>query len=143
MEAYALEGLPTDWAERINEARMRAASHGGAGPGRHNASARSQIAGRVLFGLLPESLNGHHPQHRGATCWWSARTIVMSLSHFFLGSVAERLAVRNCALSVLVVRALPAFGAVGDETNHDDVAARIDGPRQPLSLAAIGWQFDR
>ena len=27
MEAYALEGLPTDWAERINEARMRAASH--------------------------------------------------------------------------------------------------------------------
>ena len=116
MEAYALEGLPTDWAERINEARMRAASHEVQALVGMCERPGLQLTGRVLFGLLPESLNSLIRSIEGDLLVVGTHDR-RGLSHFFLGSVAERL-VRSAPCPVLVVRALPAFGAVGDESNQ-------------------------
>lgn len=112
MEAYALEGLPTDWAERINEARMRAANHQVQALVGMCERPGLLLAGRVLFGLLPETLNSLIRSIEGDLLVVGTHDR-RGLSHLFLGSVAERL-VRSAPCPVLVVRSLPALSSVGD-----------------------------
>jgi nucleotide-binding universal stress UspA family protein/rhodanese-related sulfurtransferase len=116
MEAYALEGLPSDWAERINEARMRAAGHQVQALVAMCERPGLQLAGRVLFGLLPEALSSLIRSIEGDLLVVGTHDR-RGLSHFFLGSVAERL-VRSAPCPVLVVRSLPALDPSGSTSGE-------------------------
>lgn len=115
MESFALEGLPTDWADRINEARMRAAQHQVQALVGMCERPGLQLTGRVLFGLLPEALNTLIGSIEGDLLVVGTHDR-RGLSHFFLGSVAERL-VRSAPCPVLVVRSVPALGPASDASS--------------------------
>ena len=102
LEAYALEGLPTDWAERINDARLRSAHHQVQAMVSMYGRPSVSVTGQVIFGLLPETLNSllRSVQADLLIVGTHGRR---GLAHFFLGSVAERL-VRTAPCPVLVVR---------------------------------------
>ncbi|MBL9004412.1 MAG: universal stress protein [Myxococcales bacterium] len=102
LEAYALEGMPTDWAERINDARLRSAHHQVQAMVSMYGRPGLSMSGQVIFGLLPETLNSLLRSMQGDLLIVGTHGR-RGLAHFFLGSVAERL-VRTAPCPVLVVR---------------------------------------
>lgn len=114
LEAYALEGMPTDWAERLNDARLRSAHHQVQAMVSMYGRAGLSLNSQVIFGLLPETLNGLLRSLH-------ADLLVVGthgrrgISHFFLGSVAERL-VHTAPCPVLVVRPRVETNAEAGET---------------------------
>lgn len=102
LEAFALEGLPVDWEERLLRGRALAAQERVAQLAKTASTEQVTVSPRLVTGLLPDSLvaeikaNGYDLLVVGS----HGRT---GVAHFFLGSVAEKL-VRNAPCPVLVVR---------------------------------------
>lgn len=100
LEAFALEGMPVGWEQRVTQARVLDAERRLAEQARHGGQAA--VKTRLVVGTLPEAILeqlgplkidllvvGTHGR-RG-------------LAHFFLGSAAERL-LRSASCPVVVVR---------------------------------------
>lgn len=102
LEAFALEGLPIDWEERLLRGRTAAAQERIASQASAASSERCQVVPKLITGILPDSLvselkgGGYDLLVVGS----HGRT---GVAHFFLGSVAEKL-VRHAPCPVLVVR---------------------------------------
>lgn len=102
LEAFALEGLPIDWEERLLRGRTAAAQERIAAQASAASTDRCQVVPKLITGLLPDSLvselkgGGYDLLVVGS----HGRT---GVAHFFLGSVAEKL-VRHAPCPVLVVR---------------------------------------
>lgn len=102
LEAFALEGLPVDWEERLLRGRALAAQERVASLAKAASTDAVTVSARLVTGLLPDSLvseikaNGYDLLIVGS----HGRT---GVAHFFLGSVAEKL-VRHAPCPVLVVR---------------------------------------
>lgn len=102
LEAFALEGMPIDWVERVTEARYGVAER------KLNELATSHrrppliVATVLLRGLMPDTVNEHLVKD-------PADLLVVSshgrrgVAHFFLGSVAERL-MRTAPCPVMVIK---------------------------------------
>jgi len=102
LEAFALEGMPIDWEQRLTQARLSMANdrlqqlvEKYRRPGVH-------LDAKVLYGLVPEVL-AEYIQKLGAHLLVVGSHGRSGLSHLFLGSVAERL-MRSVPCPVLVVR---------------------------------------
>mgnify|MGYP000914580638 CR=1 FL=1 len=109
MEAYALEGMPTDWAQRINDARLHAATHQVQALVTMCERPGVAIDGQVIFGVIPDVVNALITK-LGADLLVVGSHGRQGLSHFLLGSVAERL-MRSAPCPVLVVRPVIPSGA--------------------------------
>jgi len=105
LEAFALEGMPVDWVERVTEARLGVAERRLSDLVNTHRRAPIVIATVMLRGLMPDTLNEHLIKDQ-------ADLLVVSshgrrgVAHFFLGSVAERL-MRTAPCPVLVIKPPP------------------------------------
>jgi nucleotide-binding universal stress UspA family protein len=102
LEAFALEGMPIDWVDRVTDARRQFAEQQLSQLAIENRRAPAVIETRLLTGMMPETLTDYLKKEQ-------VELLVVSshgrrgVAHFFLGSVAERL-MREAPCPVLVVR---------------------------------------
>lgn len=105
LEAFALEGMPIDWVERVTDAR-----HGVAGRKLTELVTQHKrepvIVGTLLLrGLMPDTLNEYLEKEQADLLAVSSHGR-RGVAHFFLGSVAERL-MRTAPCPVLVIKPPP------------------------------------
>lgn len=102
LEAFALEGMPIDWVERVTSARHGVAERKLSEMATQHRRAPLVVATVLLQGLMPDTINEHLIKD-------SADLLVVAshgrrgVAHFFLGSAAERL-MRTAPCPVLVVK---------------------------------------
>jgi nucleotide-binding universal stress UspA family protein len=101
LEAFALEGMPIDWEDRVTTARSEASKRRLAELAARASTPQVQVKAVALFGRLPGALV-EQLQPLGADLLVVGTHGRRGLSHFLLGSVAERL-VRNVHCPVLIV----------------------------------------
>lgn len=112
LEAFALEGMPIDWEQRVTQARLQVAQDGLQKLVEKYQRPGTHLDAKVLYGMVPEVLS-EYIQKLGAHLLVVGSHGRSGLSHLFLGSVAERL-MRSTPCPVLVVR--PAVAAqAGDK----------------------------
>jgi universal stress protein A len=102
LEAFALEGMPVDWVERVTEARLGVADRRLSELISAHRRPPIIIATVMLRGLMPETLNEHLLKDHVDLLVVSSHGR-RGVAHFFLGSVAERL-MRTAPCPVLVVK---------------------------------------
>ena len=102
LEAFALEGMPIDWVERVTAARRGVAERKLAELARDHSRLAVPVTQVLLSGLLPETLN-EFLKRESADLLVVASHGRKGVAHFFLGSVAERL-MRTAPCPVLVVK---------------------------------------
>jgi nucleotide-binding universal stress UspA family protein len=102
LEAFALEGMPIDWVERVTAARRGVAERKLAELTRDHSRPSVPVTPVLLSGLMPETLN-EFLRRDNADLLVVASHGRKGVAHFFLGSVAERL-MRTAPCPVLVVK---------------------------------------
>lgn len=102
LEAFALEGLPIDWEERLLRGRAIAAQERVDQLAKAASTPTVQVVPKLITGLLPDSLMSEI-KASGYDLLIVGSHGRKGVAHFFLGSVAEKL-VRNAPCPVLVVR---------------------------------------
>lgn len=102
LEAFALEGMPIDWVERVTDARRSVADQKLNAMCAEKRRAPSVIVPVLLTGLLPDTLNEFLVRDQ-ADLLVVASHGRRGVAHFFLGSVAERL-MRTAPCPVLVIK---------------------------------------
>jgi nucleotide-binding universal stress UspA family protein len=107
LEAFALEGMPLDWMDRVLEARQQAAEKQLNQIAVENRRAPAVIETRLLTGLMPETLT-EFLKNAHADLLVVASHGRAGMAHLFLGSIAEKL-MRLSPCPVLVVK--PQTGA--------------------------------
>lgn len=102
LEAFALEGMPLDWEERLLKGRTEAASRRLADKAASLSTPKAPVHWRLLQGRLPEALI-EEVKILGGDLLVVGTHGRKGVSHFLLGSVAEKL-MRGSPCPVLVVR---------------------------------------
>jgi len=102
LEAFALEGMPVDWIDRVSGARRQIAERKLAELAAAYKSPGARFETVLLSGLLPDTLN-EFLKKEGVDLLVVASHGRRGVAHFFLGSVAERL-MRTTPCPVLVVK---------------------------------------
>jgi nucleotide-binding universal stress UspA family protein len=101
LEAFALEGMPLDWVDRVTEARLGVAERKLTGIATDQG--RGLNVGTVMLrGLMPDTLNEYLIKDQ-ADLLVVASHGRRGVAHFFLGSVAEQL-MRTAPCPVMVVK---------------------------------------
>ena len=102
LEAYALEGMPADWEQRVERGRLGAVHRRLEALVRDNGRPGVEVATHIVTGLMPGALVD-------AATDVGADLLVLGthgrsgVAHFLLGSVAEKV-VRASPCPVLTVR---------------------------------------
>lgn len=102
LEAFALEGMPIDWIERVTAARKQVAERRLAELAATHRRPPSIIATELLTGLLPETLNEFLKKDH-ADLLIVASHGRRGVAHLLMGSAAERL-MRSAPCPVLVIK---------------------------------------
>ena len=102
LEAFALEGMPLDWEERLLQGRSEAASRRLADTAAAETSAKVKVHWRLLQGRMPDALI-EELKAIGGDLLIVGTHGRKGVSHLLLGSVAEKL-MRGATCPVLVVR---------------------------------------
>lgn len=102
LEAFALEGMPLDWEERLMKGRAEAASQRLGDQAQKATTDKVKVHWRLLQGRLPEALL-EELTAMGADLLVVGTHGRKGVSHFLLGSVAEKV-MRGAPCPVLVVR---------------------------------------
>ena len=102
LEAFALEGMPLDWEERLLQGRSEAASRRLADTAAAESSPKVSVHWRLLQGRMPDALLEEIKSLEGDLLIVGTHGR-KGVSHFLLGSVAEKL-MRGATCPVLVVR---------------------------------------
>jgi nucleotide-binding universal stress UspA family protein len=101
LEAFALEGMPLDWEERVTKGRSEAAKRRLSELAASASTPMVHVEPLLLFGRLPAVL-AEQLAPLGADLLVVGTHGRRGLSHLLLGSVAERL-IRHVHCPVLVV----------------------------------------
>jgi nucleotide-binding universal stress UspA family protein/rhodanese-related sulfurtransferase len=102
LEAFALEGMPLDWEERLLHGRSEAASQRLADIAAAESTPKVQVHWRLLQGRMPDAMIEEVKALEGDLLIVGTHGR-KGVSHFLLGSVAEKL-MRGATCPVLVVR---------------------------------------
>lgn len=102
LEAFALEGMPMDWVNRVNDAREKMVERQLAEIAAANRRAPAVIETQLLAGLMPETLVEFLAKS-GADLLVVGSHGRRGVAHLFLGSIAEQL-MRTSPCPVLVVK---------------------------------------
>lgn len=102
LEAFALEGMPMDWVNRVNDAREKIVERQLAEIASANRRAPAVIETQLLQGLMPETLV-EFLSKSGADLLIVGSHGRRGVAHLFLGSIAEQL-MRTAPCPVLVVK---------------------------------------
>jgi len=102
LEAFALEGMPLDWEERLLQGRSEIASRRLADTAAAESTPKVQVHWRLLQGRMPDALLEEIKALQGDLLVVGTHGR-KGVSHFLLGSAAEKL-MRGAACPVLVVR---------------------------------------
>lgn len=105
LEAFALEGMPIDWVERVTDARHGVANRRLSELVSAHHRESIVVETKLLRGLLPDTLNEYLAQDQTDLLVVSSHGR-RGVAHFFLGSVAERL-MRTAPCPVLVIKPPP------------------------------------
>ena len=102
LEAFALEGMPLDWVDRVTEARRGVAERKLGDLAGQQGRPALNINTVMLRGLMPDTLNEYLVKDK-ADLLVVASHGRRGVAHFFLGSVAEQV-MRSAPCPVLVVK---------------------------------------
>lgn len=102
LEAYALEGMPSDWEQRVERGRLGAVQRRLERLVEEYQAPGLQLETRIVHGLLPGAL-AEAAQDLGADLLVVGTHGRSGVAHFLLGSVAERV-LRAAPCPVLTVR---------------------------------------
>ncbi|HRI52380.1 MAG TPA: universal stress protein [Pseudomonadota bacterium] len=101
LEAFALEGMPVGWEQRVTQARVLDAERRLAEQARQGGAAGA-VKTRLIVGSLPDAIL-EQLAPLGIDLLVVGTHGRRGLAHFFLGSAAERL-LRGASCPVVVVR---------------------------------------
>ncbi|MCS6915011.1 MAG: universal stress protein [Myxococcales bacterium] len=102
LEAYALEGMPADWEQRVERGRFSAVEQRLEALLREHQGSGVPLSAKVVAGLLPGALT-EAAEEMGADLLVLGTHGRSGVAHFLLGSVAEKV-VRTAPCPVLTVR---------------------------------------
>lgn len=102
LEAFALEGMPVGWEQRVTQARVLDAERRLAEQARHGGAGAGAVKTRLVVGSLPDAIL-EQLAPLGIDLLVVGTHGRRGLAHFFLGSAAERL-LRGASCPVVVVR---------------------------------------